>query len=295
MTTQETLLAAAIVSPLILATARAGSWAFRLALPLAVIGSLIWMLPYQRLEGTAWLLFALLLGTAWWAIDHCRKQALPIQFLAHLSLLAVCAAALLHLWPGIDNLLWLDKAATGELGAPYRQWLNLDKAWVGIALLWALGTWQSTKPPTSKTSWFVSLALFILATSLVLGMGLASGLIVPDISASKLDWLLRWALINLLLTCLVEEAVFRRYLLEALRQRIRSPQATAWAIAISSLLFGLAHFAGGPVLVLAATLMGGVYGWVYTRHGLWTAVFAHFAFNLIHLLVFSYPYASHTS
>lgn len=291
VTTQEVLLAAAITIPLILATARAGSLAFRLALPLTLIGSVIWMLPYQRIEAIGWLLLALLLGAAWWAIGRSRKQALTVQFLAHLSLLGLCAAALLHLWPGIDNLLWLDKSSTGEYGAAYRQWANLDKAWVGIALLWALGCWQASYFPYRKAGWPASLAVFLLAASMVFGIGLASGLIVPDVSANKLHWLLRWALVNLLLTCLVEEVVFRRYLLETVRAHIRGPQATSWAIAISSLIFGLAHFPGGPVLVLAATLMGGVYGWIYTRHGLWSAVLAHFAFNLIHLLVFSYPYA----
>jgi membrane protease YdiL (CAAX protease family) len=59
---------------------------------------------------------------------------------------------------------------------------------------------------------------------------------------------------------------------------------------IAALLFGLAHFAGGPLLIFFAALAGLIYGLAWQWSGrLWIATLVHFAFNLTHLLLFTYP------
>jgi hypothetical protein len=63
-------------------------------------------------------------------------------------------------------------------------------------------------------------------------------------------------------------------------------------IAVTSVLFGLVHFAGGPLLIGAATLAGVGYGIAYARtRRIEAAVLAHFSLNAIHFLGFTYPYA----
>ena len=65
----------------------------------------------------------------------------------------------------------------------------------------------------------------------------------------------------------------------------------AWpALALASALFGLAHFAGGPLLMLFAGLAGLIYGLAWLWSGrLWVATLFHFGLNLTHLLLFTYP------
>ena len=83
----------------------------------------------------------------------------------------------------------------------------------------------------------------------------------------------------------------------------RIPQSDAWgrvADALRSLrwpqiriavLFGLAHAAGGPLLVLLAALAGAGYSLAYaaTRR-IESAVLAHFVLNAVHFVGFSYPH-----
>lgn len=103
-----------------------------------------------------------------------------------------------------------------------------------------------------------------------------------------LGWL--WALNNLLLVCMTEEAVFRSYLQETLSRRFHeSRYGDALAIGVGSILFGLAHFAGGEVLIVLSTLAGVGYGLAYRVGGLQAAVLAHFGLNLAHFTLFTYP------
>ncbi|MDF5804597.1 CPBP family intramembrane metalloprotease [Pseudomonas aeruginosa] len=69
------------------------------------------------------------------------------------------------------------------------------------------------------------------------------------------------------------------------------PMAGPWpALALASALFGLAHFAGGPLLMLFAGLAGLIYGLAWLWSGrLWVATLFHFGLNLTHLLLFTYP------
>jgi hypothetical protein len=58
----------------------------------------------------------------------------------------------------------------------------------------------------------------------------------------------------------------------------------------AALLFGLAHAAGGWRYVLLATLAGTGYGLAYRRTvRIESAILAHFAVNVTHLLLFTYP------
>lgn len=66
---------------------------------------------------------------------------------------------------------------------------------------------------------------------------------------------------------------------------LMSPGAIA-----ASLLFGLAHFAGGPALVGFASILGLACGLgYYATRRLWVPVAMHFGFNLTHLFLFTYP------
>jgi membrane protease YdiL (CAAX protease family) len=82
-----------------------------------------------------------------------------------------------------------------------------------------------------------------------------------------------------------EELFFRGLLLRALRRRFASaPHADAWAIALSSVAFGLAHF---ELLQLPGlVLFGAVLGVLAVRSGrLGPGIWAHAAFNAVTVLL----------
>ncbi|WP_275553401.1 CPBP family intramembrane glutamic endopeptidase [Mixta sp. Marseille-Q2659] len=197
-------------------------------------------------------------------------------------LVAGAVALTLHLAPGFHNLPIVIKEQAGPLSAPFTFYYNLDKALVPFILLACLPTLVQApaSPPRSKLAWP---ALIAAIPALLLLATLAGGLrIEPHAPA----WLGEFMLANLFFVSLAEEALFRAWLQQRLSQWLgRWP-----GLAIAALLFGLAHFAGGPLLIFFATLAGLVYGLAWQWSGrLWVATLIHFAFNLTHLLLFTYP------
>ena len=97
-------------------------------------------------------------------------------------------------------------------------------------------------------------------------------------------WL--WIPLNLCVTALSEELVFRGWLQTALVRRYRAPAG----IALGALLFGAAHAPFSPTFALVAGVAGLGYGLAFhLGRRLWLAVALHFALNLLHLLLLSYP------
>jgi membrane protease YdiL (CAAX protease family) len=101
-------------------------------------------------------------------------------------------------------------------------------------------------------------------------------------------WL--WAANNLLLVAFAEEALFRGFL-QTYLTRLLSPYSWGgWlSIGIASIAFGFLHYAGGPQMVIFASIAGVAYGNAYREGGLLASVVAHFGFNLMHFLFFTYP------
>ncbi|MFY0308807.1 CPBP family intramembrane glutamic endopeptidase [Leisingera sp. D0M16] len=204
----------------------------------------------------------------------------PVRLTGH-ALLTLWSLALgAHLFPGVQNLLILDQAQTGPDSAPYSLHLNLDKPLVFFALLLAWPALLQRNDPAGKPA-FLS-GLLLLATLFPLAM--AAGALQWDPSLPA--WTLLWMLSNLLLTCLAEEAFFRGYLQQGLSRRF----GPAAGIASASLLFGLVHLGAGPAVAGFATLLGLACGLGYWGSGRFRVPVAmHFAFNLTHLLLFTYP------
>jgi membrane protease YdiL (CAAX protease family) len=131
-----------------------------------------------------------------------------------------------------------------------------------------------------------------LATSvIVIGAVALSGIVEPDLKLPR--FALLWVPINLLLTCVCEEAFFRGLLQERLTAALTHFKRWRWVpLPLCSLLFGLAHAGGGPALIAAATVAGVGYGAAYalTRR-VEAAIVAHFTLNAVHFFAFTYPYA----
>jgi membrane protease YdiL (CAAX protease family) len=250
---------------------------------------------------TAALLLSLLAGLALWLAVS--KVPTVIHRCGWMLLAVTSLAAALHLLPGIDNPLLVNAQQLTPDAIPYTLHANFDKGWAGYCLLLALWPTQRrlAQPLTNHQEvspllshyWRGFWPVWPLTVMVALGLAVSLGMI--QWAPKWPDFALQFIFCNLLLTCVAEEAFFRgllqRPLLNHLQQRGWSNNTAAWcAIFTISLLFGLAHLAGGWAYALVATVASIGYGWAYQRSGrIEVAIVAHFGLNLLHLGLLTYP------
>ena len=201
-----------------------------------------------------------------------------------LTLLLLWAMALtLHLVPGFDNLKVLDRVQAGPASVPFTLFLNLDKPLIFFGLLLA---WPALLGPGGTMRWR-PLALLMLPLAALLITAWLLGALKPEVGLPHWWWL--FAFNNLVFTCVAEEALFRGFI----QQGVASRSKPWLGLLVASLLFGSAHLAGGPLLVMFAALAGACYGLAFQLSGrLSVAILLHFLFNFAHLALFTYPLAS---
>lgn len=193
-----------------------------------------------------------------------------------------------HLLPGFHNLQALNAVLVSADGLPFTMYLNLDKTLVALGLLgWCVPRlsrrqeWRQLLQVLLSRSLLFLLLIFILA--------LASGKVHWDPKLPSCTLL--WMLTNLLFVCTAEEAFFRGFLQQQLALLWKNrPLQQELPLALASLVYGLSHFAGGPLYVAFVTLAGLGYGWVYQKTGcIEASILLHFALNAAHFLLFTYP------
>lgn len=234
-----------------------------------------------RIELIAFASTLVVLGVAYRLPMLASNQKMKLVYYLGWSVVIIwCVMLFVHLIPGFNNLQVLDKVTAGPLSAPFSMYLNLDKPLALFALFLAypflLGSEAKGRVKPALLVMIPLLSLLPIAAML--------GALKPEFSLPSWWWL--FALNNLILTCAAEEALFRGFVQQSLSRRFD------WrlGLVIASILFGLAHFAGGPLLIAFATLAGLGYGLVFHFTGrLWCAVLAHFLFNFCHLVFFTYP------
>jgi CAAX protease family protein len=218
----------------------------------------------------------------------CQAYSLRLTHAMRVPLaIAVVAASLglmAHAVPGFANLLIVKDAIVSRDGIPFTLYFNFDKALIGLVLLTFV-----TPLAASRADWVgmfrAALPRILAVIAVVLGAAFALEFVrfEPKLPA----FLLLWAWANLLFTCTAEEAVFRG-IIQRLLQDAVNPLA---ALLIAGVLFGAVHFAGGPRLMVMASIAGAGYGWVYWRSGyrIEASILAHFLLNTAHILLFTYP------
>ena len=207
------------------------------------------------------------------------------------ALAAVLALALsLHLLPGFHPAVLFHDVRLTPDAAPFALALSFDKAAAGLLLLAAFGVRVSSW--RQFASQLPAIAVAALATSVVtIGIALATGYVRFEpkwVEASP-----AFLVANLLFTCVAEEAFFRGLIQERLMRLAETRRQPAWtwiAIALSTVLFGLAHAGGGATWLAVATVAGLGYAAIYARtRTIEGAILVHFAVNAAHFLAFTYP------
>jgi membrane protease YdiL (CAAX protease family) len=206
----------------------------------------------------------------------------------HILFVAVALALGLHLLPGFHNLRVIGPVRFTPDAVPFTMYLNLDKPLVGF---WLLLAWPALRLRRDRWSWSRGLSIGLATAVVCLGLALALGKVLPAPKWPDPGWI--WAINNLLLVCLTEEALFRGYLQEGVTRWLAGRRyGEAFAIGAAAALFGLAHLAGGWGYVLVAGVAGVGYGLAYRSGGLQASVMAHFGLNLVHFALFTYPMLS---
>lgn len=160
---------------------------------------------------------------------------------------------------------------------------QLRLAWESLLVAATLlAAWRPPRLPIARPGLLLLCALATLAAVPALALLLG----VVGWQPKWPEFLPAWMLVNLCVTALSEELVFRGWLQPALVKRCGAP----FGIALGALLFGAAHAPFSAGFALVAGIAGLGYGLVFHLGGrLWPAVALHFAVNLLHLLLLSYP------
>lgn len=226
-----------------------------------------------------------LAGLAWWT-NTLSQPALKATTIVVVIVLALALA--LHAVPGFRNPVVINAVRLSADSQPFTQYANFDKGAVGLLLLATLVPLASGVRDKRRAALIASLAA--LATATVV-LGTAVGLDYVRLDPKWPVVALTFLAINLLFTCVAEEAFFRGVIQERLARACANVRWLAWLpIAVSTVLFAIAHTGGGIVLVALAAIAGLGYSLAYA----WTrrieaAIIAHFAVNAAHFVGFSYP------
>lgn len=252
---------------------RQASWVLLVAaLSLAIV--------LERLEAATAVLLLLVFAGVFLLKDGQKRWQKVVR---HTVVVLLSLALSLHLIPGFDNWQLLNQVQLSAQSRPFSLYLNLDKPLVFFLLLLLLpdltGRYRLNFSASIKL-----LIISLLAISAISALAVQAGFVALEWKVPHWWWL--FALNNLLLTCVVEEAFFRGYLQRLLSQKAGS----VTAMVLVALLFGLAHLGGGWLYALLAACAGLFYGYLYWRSGsLLLAVAGHFMVNIVHLFVLTYP------
>lgn len=223
-------------------------------------------------------------------VAQSSRYGSPLRIAAGTVGAVLSVALALHVVPGFDNWKILDEFALSERSQPFSLYLNFDKPLVGLFIL-AFGAPLLRGRSAWKATFLAAAPIALAGIALVYGLGYLFGYAAFDPTVDPVFFV--WALRNLFFTCVAEEAFFRGFLQRYLEQSLaRFRAGKLVSLAAASLLFGLAHFAGGAGYVALSTLAGLVYGYVYQRTGrIEAAILTHFLLNAGHFLLFTYPAA----
>jgi membrane protease YdiL (CAAX protease family) len=241
------------------------------------------------LQDLAALWIAVLAALAFFYRSAREREGKVLQLFAAAALFVFALALGLLLLPGFPRTVLVEPVVLSPGGAPYGIGVGFPKVVAGILILGLVNTARVRSVDELLATLRSAAPVFLLTLAAVMACALLLGYVRFDPKWTTL--FLIWAPVNLLFTCLSEEAFFRGFVQHELARAIkRKHLAAVVSIAASALLFGLSHFGGGWKYVLAGTVAGLGYAWAYHRtQRIEAAMAVHFGVNAVHFLLFTYP------
>lgn len=282
-----------VIAPILLTLTVLSLWVGPRAWRTLLVLTLLAGVAGGQLTWLAWLWIVLLVGAcygysnAWSQAPRPSARLLKAACFATIVILAVGLA--IHVVPGFHNIQVLPPTRLTPHSIPYDQWINFDKTLAGIVILGILYRKPIATAAQLKIALWRAAVPTLVTIILVIALGRALGYIEWDPKWTSQFWL--WAAINLLATCLSEEAFFRAFLQTEIERFCgKRPNGALIAITCSAVLFGLAHIAGGWRYVALASVAGAGYATVFYRtRNIEASIYAHFTLNTVHFLLFTYP------
>lgn len=212
-----------------------------------------------------------------------RARGTPWCGLAWVLLLALSAALAAHRWPGFQNPVAIDGLRLSADAVPYTQYLNFDKGAVGLVLLAMLA--RRLRPGDDLAGLArTTVLVWAVTTTAVLTLALLGGVLRADFKLPPQT--ASFLLVNLLLTCVAEQAMFRTLVQDPLR----GTAGAGLAVVLSAALFGGVHAGAGLGMAALAGLAGLGHAIVYEQtRRIEAAILVHFGLNATHFLAFTYP------
>lgn len=256
------------------------------AVPLAVAAlASAWLADLADVRAVAAVVLVATLGWTW------RVAGRPwLRWGAGVLAVAGAFALGLHLMPGFSPVVFIDGVRLSPDADPMRLSAHVDAGMAGLVLL-VFFCRRANTPGEWRQALAGAMPVALVTVVCVIGLAWAVGHVrpegnLPPFTAAFLAKMLLW-------TCVLEEAFFRGIVqggLASSRFVVARPALRWLPLAVASVLFGLAHAAGGWAMVGLATVAGVGYGLAYARTGrIESAIAVHFLLNATHFLGFTYP------
>ena len=251
-----------------------------------LVASILLGLVSHRLDLIALVFISLLATTTAWLGNP--KTAILLRVVSAIVIFILSIGFGMFFLPGFHNLQVLNNVHISTDGIPFNLYLNFDKTIVGVFIIGFLHQRLVT-----KNEWVIMAKAAIPRAIIVIFVVACLSFLFKFVwfDPKFPDSFFMWACTNLLFVCLAEEAFFRGFMQKYLCMVLQRVKYGALiAISLSSILFGLYHYAGGTRYMLLATVAGLGYGWVYFRtQKIESSILTHFSLNLVHFLFFTYP------
>ncbi|MEH6728985.1 MAG: CPBP family intramembrane glutamic endopeptidase [Pseudoalteromonas distincta] len=242
-------------------------------------------------------LYALLSTGLYVVLYYCVLNARWAIIRAILSTVFIISslALALHWVPGFNNLpIVIDERITSDAIA-FTLYANFDKAMAGLFLCaYFYSNKKALKADSNKAGPLnVKQPIFIIIATVLASLTAALTLGLVSFNPKVPNFWLAFIAINLLFTCVAEEALFRGLLQTKLSQIITSTRPALLAPIMTAAVFALAHFAGGFNYVLVSFIAGLGYGYIfYKTQRLEWGIMCHWLVNVCHFFLFTYPMLS---
>lgn len=211
------------------------------------------------------------------------------KILLWLTIILAAIAMRAHIMPGFYNWQLIDAEILSDNAHEYSLWLNMDTALVGLGILLFGLTPIHHLQDISRMFRKMTLPS-IIGISIIASIATLLGVVQVDAKMPQF-WLI-WMIINLMITCVSEEALFRFFIQQSLQNWLQNKKyGVACAIFIAALANTFTHFnlmfAGYMTTVFVASLF---YGYVYyVTKRVEASILLHFAVNISHFFFFTYP------